>query len=296
MSSFTFQSGTKRFFSKLGVLIRDTNIFYSASALSFNIFICSIPLSLLAVSILSLILSVEEATILITQLATGFFPKTFSDSTWLQTMLEPLIQRSGFLGLIGFGTMVVTAQGLFNIAKLTLFQIFAITERRHPFLELLQNFVTIGVLGALVLTFSLVFTLMSVFVSQSVHIPYLEIEVNVTFWYEILSQALSVGFNLLLFFLLFRYLSEKRICRRASFVGAITYTILFEISKWAFTGYVGFALSSYENLYQGYTLVVVTGFWAFYCAVIFVFSAMVSRSYQDTFLIPAWASADDSAH
>ncbi len=296
MSAETTPSKTGLFFAEIGRLIRDTNIFYNASALSFNIFICSIPLSLLSLSIIGFVLTPEEASALLIYLASEFFPKTFSDTTWLETMIRPLTDRSGILGLVGFGIMVVTSQGLFNIAKLTVFDIFKFTERRHPFLEMLQNFVTIGLLGALMLSFSLTFTLLSVFLSQSIYIPVVDVEVNVAIWYEVITQALSVIFTLLLFFLLFRYLSEKRIGRRASLAGAVTYTLVFEASKWAFAYYVGIALVRYENLYQGYTFVVVTGFWAFYCAVMFVLTTIVVRAFQNILFTPYVQNPTDQAH
>jgi YihY family inner membrane protein len=296
MASTSASSNTGRFFAEIGRLIRDKNVFYSASALSFNIFICSIPLSLLALSVVGFVLSPEEASALLIMLASEFFPKTFSDTAWLETMINPLTQRSGILGLVGLGIMVVTSQGVFNIAKLTVFDILDITDRRHPFLELLQNFVTIGVLGALLLSFSLTFTVLSVFLSQSVYIPIVGVKVDVAVWYEVVTQSLSVGFTLLLFFLLFRYLSEKRIGKRSALAGAITYTIMFEVSKWAFSAYVGFALVRYENLYQGYTFVIVTGFWAFYSAVMFVISTMVTRAFQETFFAPIQNGYSDQAH
>jgi uncharacterized BrkB/YihY/UPF0761 family membrane protein len=71
---------------------------------------------------------------------------------------------------------------------------------------------------------------------------------------------------------------------------------MFEVSKWAFSAYVGFALVRYENLYQGYTFVIVTGFWAFYSAVMFVISTMVTRAFQETFFAPIQNGYSDQAH
>jgi predicted dehydrogenase len=85
----------------------------------------------------------------------------------------------------------------------------------------------------------------------------------------------------LLFYVIFRYISEKRISRKVSFLAALTYTVLFETAKYGVGLYLGYAFTSYRYYYQGYTVPVIIGIWVFYSAVLFVLTAAMARAYQD---------------
>lgn len=72
--------------------------------------------------------------------------------------------------------------------------------------------------------------------------------------------------------------------RRVAFLAAMVYTVLFEIAKWGIGLYLDYALSAYRYFYQGYTILVIVGVWAFYSAVLFVFSSVIARAYQQVFM------------
>lgn len=287
MKWFSFDKEQCWVFCKRSFYLGKTkNIFFNASALSFNIFICIIPLSFLFFSLLGYLLTTAEATSLIDRFAQEFFPGFFYENDnrdWYQQLINPLISRRSVLGLIGFGVMIVTAQGLFSTAKHTLFYVFDINERRHPLMEMFYSFLTIGILGAVFLTFSLFFSALSLFFVDAITIPLIEYEIDIRFGYELIVQGLSIAFTFLLFLMVFRYLSEKKIIWYASFAGATAFTILFEISKLVFSSYLDYALVRYQYFYQGYTFVIVLGFWAFYSACIFVIAAIIARAFQDVY-------------
>jgi uncharacterized BrkB/YihY/UPF0761 family membrane protein len=91
-------------------------------------------------------------------------------------------------------------------------------------------------------------------------------------------------FILLVFYLLFRHISESRLRRSVALVGAGCFTILFGIAKILISIYLTRAFFGYHLYYQGYAVIAVLGFWAFYSAVLFVFSTIIARAYQETFL------------
>jgi len=100
---------------------------------------------------------------------------------------------------------------------------------------------------------------------------------------EFLTRLIPALFTPLLFYVIFRYISEKRISRKVSFLAAVTYTILFETAKYGVGLYLGYAFTAYRYYYQGYTIPVIIGVWVFYSAVLFVLTAAMARAYQDVY-------------
>jgi uncharacterized BrkB/YihY/UPF0761 family membrane protein len=73
---------------------------------------------------------------------------------------------------------------------------------------------------------------------------------------------------------------QPRVALLASFI----YTVLFELAKLGIGWYLGYALHAYRYYYQGYTILVIVGVWAFYSAILFIFSTIVARAYQQAFV------------
>ena len=283
-------SDIKQIFGRFFSLLGSKEVFFNASALTFNIFICAIPFSFMLFSVIGFVLSTDTAIELTYQFGREFFPSLFydegSDLEYMQTILEPLVSGKGVLGIVGFSFLVIFSQGLFSSAKHILFDVFDISDRKHPFVELIYNFLTSGIIGGVFITFSVAFSLASVIFADGITIPVVDYTISVGWWYEFGVQSTSIFFTFLLFLTLFRHLGEKKISWSASFIGSFVYTFLFEISKWGFSFYLGYALERYQSLYQGYTFIIITSFWAFYCALIFVIAAMIARSIEDVIVFP----------
>jgi uncharacterized BrkB/YihY/UPF0761 family membrane protein len=89
---------------------------------------------------------------------------------------------------------------------------------------------------------------------------------------------------ILLFYAIFRYISERRMRSKVALLSAFTYTILFEAAKYGISFYLEYALSTYRYFYQGYTVLMIIIFWVFYSAVLFIITSIMARSYQEVYL------------
>ena len=79
--------------------------------------------------------------------------------------------------------------------------------------------------------------------------------------YDVL-MILPIIFTYFLIFVIYRFVSERKILQTA-YIGAAIYTFLFEFAKWIVTIYLSFAFSSYQYFYQGYAVFIVIGIWVF---------------------------------
>lgn len=283
----------KDFWARIVHLIKKKDVFFNASAITFNLFICAIPFTLLLISLIGYALSFEDAFNEILRYGRELFPsfryETQSEdvvqgAVTLENLLNPLVGARRIFGITGAIILVVFSQGLFHTIKHVVFDIFDIGDRRHPLMEMVYNFFTFGLIGGVFLFFSAAISLLSLFSFDEIALPLTDLVIELNWVYNLLNVLIPLLFTLFLFYILFRYISEKRMQRRVALVGAVVYTTLFEIAKYGVGLYLDYAFGAYRYYYQGYTIPVIIAVWAFYSAVLLIFSVIVARAYQEVYV------------
>ncbi|MDZ7716865.1 MAG: YihY/virulence factor BrkB family protein [Balneolaceae bacterium] len=276
-------------------MVKKKDVFHHASAIAFNLFICAIPFVLLMISIIGYLLSYEDAFQEIVRYGQELFPSftyesrtgdIFQGAVTLETLLNPLIGARRVFGIVGLVILVVFSQGLFHTVKHVVFDIFDIGDRKHPVLELIYSFFTFGLIGSVFIAFSFAISLVSLFSLREIAIPLTDMVIQLSWVYEFLNIVIPVLFTLFLFYILFRYISEKRMSPKVAMVGALVYTVLFEIAKYGLGTYLEYAFGAYRYFYQGYTILVIISIWAFYSAVLLVVSVIAAKAFQEQFEKP----------
>jgi len=284
------------FWKLVGELVVQKHVFFNASAISFNLFICAIPFTLILISILGYILSIEAAFEELIRYGRELLPRLnfetqsgdlIEGAVTLEDIILPLVGARQIFGIIGLIILLFFSQGLFHTIKHVIFEVFEIEDRKHPAMELIHNFFAFGVIGGVFLFFTMAISIISLFAFDTIVIPYADIEIELGWISDVLTYVIPVIFSPLLFYAIFRYIGERRIHPRVALVAALTYTLLFEIARYGVSIYLEYALTAYRYYYQGYTIVVIIGIWVFYSAVLFVLTAILARAYQDTYLEPA---------
>src|SRR5699024_11814295 len=155
-------------------------------------------------------------------------------------------------------------------------------DRRHPILEMVYNFFTFGLVGGVFLFFSLIISLVSLISFNKLSLPYTDFVLELSWIYNLLNLIIPILFTFALFYIIFRYITEKRMKPRVALEASVIFTSLFELAKFGVGWYLAYALQSYRYFYQGYTILVIIGVWAFYSAALFVLSTIIARAYQQT--------------
>lgn len=285
----------KDFWRRIVAAVKKKDILFNASAITFNLFICAIPFTLLLISIIGYVLSFEDAFKEILRYGHELFPSftyqsrsgdVFQGAITLETLLSPLISARRVFGIIGFIILIFFSQGLFHTIKHVVFDIFEFEDRKHPLIELVHNFFTFGLIGGVFIFFSLIISIISLVSVDQIPLPFTNLVIGLSWVYEFLNIVVPILFTFFIFYILFRYISEKRMRRRVAAVGAGFYTLLFEIAKFGIGLYLDHAFQAYRYFYQGYAVLVVIGIWGYYSAVIFVLTTVIAKAYQDVFVKP----------
>ena len=295
----------KEFWRVIVTLVNKKDVFFNASAITFNLFICAIPFVLLLISIIGYVLSFEEAFKEIVRYGQELFPSftyesrsgdIFQGAVTVESLLRPLIGARRVFGIIGLVVLIFFSQGLFHTIKHVVFDIFEIEDRKHPILEWIYNFFTFGLVGGVFIFFSLAISLMSLVSLQQIALPFTDMVIKLSWIYEYMNFLIPLLFTFFLFYILLRFISEKRMHPRVALVGAFFYTLLFEIAKYGVGLYLEYAFSAYRHLYQGYTVLVIIGVWAFYSATLLVVSVIIAKAYRDVFFIGKTLSEEEKPY
>jgi uncharacterized BrkB/YihY/UPF0761 family membrane protein len=284
------KNGLRAYWSRVIELVKQVDVIFNASAVTFNLFICAIPFTLILISIIGYVLSIDTAYTELVRYGTELLPDityeqtnsvTLESERIVQTLLAPLIQGRNVLGITGIIIMLFFTQSLFHSLKLVLFNVFDIQKRSHPLKSILANFLGLGLLGTVFLFFSLLVSFVSLFELRTIAVPLTEIVIELPWVYEVLDMLLPLLFNYMLAFVIFRFMSEREISISDAMQGAALFTVLFESAKLLLSLYLSYAMSRYEFVYQGYTVIIVLALWVFYLSVLFVLSAILLRAKID---------------
>lgn len=283
---------TKDFWKRTLNLLGDKDIFFNASAITFNLFICAIPFTLILISIIGYILSFDTAFEEIVRYGTELIPVFTYESTeadmiqgeeTLENILTPLVGARNVFGIAGLVILMLFTQGLLHSFKHVIFDVFDIKDKKHPMKDILYNFLGFGVIGSVFLFFSLAISVISLLDLSVIKVPYTDIEIQLPWVYDLLDFILPIIFAFFLMYAIFRFVSERRISVKVAFTGATIYTILFELAKLLVSLYLGYAFSTYQYFYQGYAIFVIIGIWAFYTSLLFVVSVILTRAFKETY-------------
>lgn len=283
----------KLFVRQTAELIVRKDVFLNASAITFNLFICSIPFTLIISSILGYILSIDAAFEEVIRYGRELLPRFSLHSEsgdilegvqTLEALVEPLIGARQIFGIVGLLILIFFAQGLFYTLKHVMFEVFDIKDRKGPAKELFYNFFAFGIIGGVFLFFTMAISLISLFSFESYQVPYTDYVIELAWLSDWLTNLVTIAFTFILFYSIFRYVSERRIHPLVSLIAAVIYTILFEVAKLGVSIYLGYAMNAYRFFYQGYTAILIISFWAFYTAVLFVLTTIIARALQDVYL------------
>lgn len=283
----------KSFCRLAGKLMYKKDLFFSASAITFNLFICAIPFTLILISILGYILSFDAAFEELLRYGRELFPAfTFESQSGdiiqgtvtLENFIEPLIGARQVFGISGLIILIIFAQGLLHTLKHVLFMIFEIKDRKGPAMEMIYNFFAFGIIGGVFIFFTMAISIISFFRFDDYEVPYTDIVIEFQWISEWLTGVVPLLFIFVLFYTIFRYISERRMNVKVSIVAATSYIILFELAKTLLSVYMEYAFTAYQIFYQGYAVLMVISFWAFYTALLFVFTSVLARAYQDVYL------------
>jgi len=240
--------------------------FRNAAALSYYAVFSVFPLSLLMAVGFSATLGPAVAQEQISQGLSLFIPQETETITIIQSNISEAVEQSASFGLVGLAALIWSALGLFSNLTSALDRIFQVPSSRGAWRERIQAFVmTLALIGLVAVSFitSGVLSLLdaTVFATPSI-------------WIRIGIIFLPLGFNLVIFVMLFRFVPARFVNWDAIWPAAILGAIMLETAKFLFQWYLA-NLATFQIVYGGLATAIVLLLWAYLTACIFLIAAEI---------------------
>jgi membrane protein len=258
----------------------EDNIFFMAGAITFNVLVALVPLSLLLVGISGLVLNSrfpDPASVLVPFLV-GNLPTVGGDvdlSTRVQGAIESLLRDSASFSLVGLLVFVWISTRLVGTLRTVLREIFDFSHGRGIIKGKLFDAMMVVVGG--------LFFIVNIGITVAVRTVE-RLGVTMTGWEgpgldlfrEAVALLLAFGSIWVLFFLIYKFLPPRRIPWRTALWAATFTGVLFEVTKYLFSWYVTNA-ANFSTVYGGLTALAILFFWIYYGAIVFILGGEVSQ-------------------
>jgi len=238
--------------------------FFHAAGLAFSFLTCLVPILFFIVSLAGFVLSRKAASELVLRQLSELIPVYKEE---LRASLAEIIRRRSLSGLLGTAVLLLFASQLFASLRLVLNDIFGFKQGPGLFREIGKDLILLLVMGILFLASILAFDLFGwfrLFLLTPAQMP--------AEWIRSIFMALAVGFNTMLYFLMYRYFPHQRVSAGAALAGALLAAVLWEAAKQAFRWYI-LRIGVYDAIYGPLGALVALGMFAYYSGIVFILGA-----------------------
>jgi membrane protein len=260
--------------------IEKHHLFLVSAGIAFNLLLYLIPLLLIAVFLVNVIFEINSVTSFLTQTLQSVLPPNNKTTEFLRATLEEvysILTHSTVAGWIGVITLLWLSSTLLSSFRTGLNTIFRIPSPQIFFIYKIKDIFLIIALAFLVLFASFIFPITSIIGellknSLPQDMKYIFSKVYVT--------VISVINSFLLFYLLFRFVPNKKTKRSIRFMSIAMCVVVVELSRHLFALYIG-GVTSYGKFYGTYAILASMALWIYYFVLIIMFSAEFSQFVYD---------------
>jgi membrane protein len=254
--------------------------FLIAAGIAFNILLYVIPLLLVALYIVNLTVGAETITTFLDKSLQNIIPENPKlKSVLTETINEVYIifKNSSFMGWVGILTLLWLSSALLSSLRSGLNTVFDISATKIFFIYKVQDIFLIIAIALLVLILSFITPMISI--AQNYIIQYFPEN-----WASIFKKAYVILFSLfnsfLLFYLLFRFVPNKKMPRFIRAISIFSCVFFVEISRFVFSWYIS-GVSAYGKFYGTYAILAFMALWVYYLTFIILFSAELGKFIYD---------------
>jgi membrane protein len=262
----------------------EDDLLFLASGVAFGILLAALPFGLLVMSVLATLLNdtPEHTALSVHQLLDMLLPRhTGPTEVSVHALIDGVLATRGALGIWGAAGYFWFTARLSGALRSALSQVLDFGTQRGVVAGKLHDFRLTLVATFLVTAYLALNAYVAIATSRGV-----QLFVSLGIRSEVMSgveyafgRLLAFILIVALIFTLYRFIPVRGIPTRAAFAGAMTASILFELTRVAYAYFTGYL--SPATIYTGALLTIVSiVFWVYYAATIFLIGGEVARVYE----------------
>jgi membrane protein len=261
----------------------EDDVLFLASGLAFNGIFTMIPMLFLSAAAIGAF--VNSYSLGMTQvneiLDAAFPPQPFAQQIReaIGSMVADIVTYRRSIGLVGLGVLVWTGTSMFDALRSALHRIYELKRTRGLLASFIHDigFMTVAFILFLGVNFALwVYTILKPIAQQ---FPILATLVNTQFT-QTLPTMIIVLLTAVMFYIIFRYITDVKPPREAAIISSFTTTVLWIIGGRAFAVYIS-NWSIIGRIYGPYAFMLVLLLWIYISSLLFVFGGIVGQVYWE---------------
>lgn len=252
------------------------HLFLLSAGIAFNQLICMIPLILLVISIVSGVIDEQATKETVRLFLTQLLPTNIEATKTISTVIFELGAVFSYRTLTGWIAGVALlwlSSALFSSMRTGLNAIFHIPTPKFFILYKLKDLLLTIITTALIIATTLVSPALSVIEETGRTLfpngDHLQIM-------GLTAQLISLIATTVMFFVLYRFVPNKRLPWQIVVMSTIAAVGLWEFARVLFTWYVNSA-TNFSKFYGGYIVLASLALWFYYSAFIFLISAELAQ-------------------
>jgi membrane protein len=285
-------------FVKLFILrFNEENVLTISSGIAFNILLCLIPFMVVLTSLFGIFLQSSYANKHVDDLLGSILPSqpyTAEIKNFIYKLFFDIVRNRHRFGIFGLGTLLWTAASLFGSIRRILNKIYHLKGSKNILRKSIENILLVIILGLLFLTanvFTWVLRAAESFVSELSPGSMFDIKV-ISKSFPLITSYLAA---LTMFYIINRYMPDKKIPPKIAFAASLTTTSLWWVAGKLFAWYVA-TFHPFSQVYGTYTFLFVFLVWIYYSSMVFVVGLVFGQVYQERSIPDPFKRMDKQVH
>lgn len=260
---------------EFGEITDRRHIFLLASGIAYNQLLCLIPLVLLVISIISGFIDEQSTKESVRNFLVGIMPNVKTTDAISAVLLElgTVFSYSTIAGWIAGVALLWTASALFSSMRTGLNAIFHIPTPKFFVVYRLKDMLLTIITAILVMLTTLVTPLMSLLGSYGTSMLPDSVSGIVS---GITAQIISMATAILLFFVLYRFMPNKKLPWPIILISTLSAFVLWEVARVFFSWYMNTA-TNFSRFYGGYVAFASLALWLYYLSLVFLIAAEIGQ-------------------
>lgn len=252
------------------------HIFLLSSGIAFNLLLCTIPLVILVLSVVSGVIDEAQTKSTVQNFLVNFLPQNTQATDLIGVVVKELgsvFNARTVAGWIAGIALLWLASTLFSSLRTGLNAIFHIPTPKFFVIYRLKDMLLTIITTVLILVVTLMSPLMTLAESYWTGIlP--ELRQSLLFGFTV--RAASLVATTVVFFLLYRLVPNRKLPWPVIFISTGVAVVLWELARILFSWYVNSA-ANFSKFYGGYVALASFALWLYYSAFVFLLAAELGQ-------------------
>ncbi len=255
------------------------DVFFHASALSFQVFLCLIPTVFLLTWVLGIVLSRETLIRQLEIVSASALPRQVHSVDEIRRLFvsraEVFTRHKSIYGAIGLIGFFWTSLGLVSTLRKSIFHILSIHLSQSFLRQTIYDLRVLLIAGFFLTGSTLVTALFATVREAALRLPFGYVRLVLV--REVVPLLSGFGLTFLLCFSIYRFLSYGKLRSGPAAFGGVWAAALFELAKYVFAAYVTH-VSELSRVYGTLEVIIGLLLWIFYSTTVFLLGVELSNA------------------